>query len=234
MQLCIHSNTINGVLKSQSSRPTNCPTFGGTSHFLGFQKYKRGTVPLSGNFGDGKFHCKKNRKWCKFYMEILLQSAFSLVYCGKFNYEKPSLIIKVSQTSTLWIFLFLGNVHAHGFGSISHFLTLVGWQVWSSCEVPPGTSGYHRRCLNVDIFINSIWNSYPLCIWYCRILHIFYLEILYFEFLSISLFYKPHHADIESRRHWQVIFQTFAKFLKFVIAIFGFCLKMNTGKVYLK
>ena len=118
-------------------------------------------------------------------MQILhgnFTSAFSLVYCGKFNYEKPSLIMKVSQTSSLWIFLFLGNVHAHGFGSMSHFLTLVGWQVWSSCEVPQGTSGYHHRCLNVDIFINSIWNSHPLCIWYCRILHIFELNTLFWVF----------------------------------------------------
>ena len=118
-------------------------------------------------------------------MQILhgnFTSAFSLVYCGKFNYEKPSLIMKVSQTSSLWIFLFLGNVHAHGFGSMAHFLTLAGWQVWSSCEVPQGTSGYHHRCLNVDIFINSIWNSHPLCIWYCRILHIFELNTLFWVF----------------------------------------------------
>ena len=55
--------------------------------------------------------------------------AFSLVYCDKFSYEKPSLNLKsVPNLNFVWIFLVLGNVHEHG--SLSHFLTLVGWQVW--------------------------------------------------------------------------------------------------------
>ena len=38
------------------------PHLEGLSQFLGFQKWKRGTVPLSENFSDGKFHCKNIKK----------------------------------------------------------------------------------------------------------------------------------------------------------------------------
>ena len=53
----------------------------------------------------------------------IFTSAFSLVYCDKFSYEKPSL-------SGFFLFLVMYK-HAHGFGSMSHFFTLVdlGWQV---------------------------------------------------------------------------------------------------------
>ena len=55
-------------------------------------------------------------------------SAFSLVYWINLDMKNLPIIMKVFQTSTLPFFLFLGNVYAHDFGSMSHFLTL-GWQV---------------------------------------------------------------------------------------------------------
>ena len=89
-----------------SSRPANCPTFRGMSHFVEISATANFTVRTTEN--DANF------TW-KFSFSILTS------LWGKFNYEKPSLIIKVSQTSTLWIFLFLGNVHAHGFGQCPTF-----------------------------------------------------------------------------------------------------------------
>ena len=51
----------------------------------------------------------------------IFTSAFSLVYCDRLS--------KLWKTFPQWIFLVLSNVHAHGFGWMSHFFTLVGWQV---------------------------------------------------------------------------------------------------------
>ena len=62
---------------------TDLPTF----HLLGFLKSrKRGTLPLSGNFNDGK--CCFNRKLsCQFYFKIFT-SAFSLLNCDRFRHAK--------------------------------------------------------------------------------------------------------------------------------------------------
>ena len=68
----------------------------------------------------------------------IFTSAFSLVYCDKFSYEKLSLRLNPNAKSPepqLWSFLVLGNLHAHGLGSMSDFFTLaclVGWQVWNN------------------------------------------------------------------------------------------------------
>ena len=70
-------------------------------------------------------------------------SAFSLVYCDKFSHEKPSLNHEsVPNLNFVWFFLFLGNVHTQSFGSMSHFLTLVGWQ---EEEWAPGSLGTQNK-----------------------------------------------------------------------------------------
>ena len=62
------SNWLSAILK-----PTNYTTFEGTVPLFELAKVKIGTVPLSWNFSDGKFHCMNNREWCQFYMKFLLQ-----------------------------------------------------------------------------------------------------------------------------------------------------------------
>ena len=99
------------------------PILEGLSHFLDSHKYKK----------------KKKKKGQDHFLEISLYEQQKMmqillhyshwcivIYLAMKNLP---LIMSISQTSTLWILLFLDNIHAYSSGSMSHFLTLVGWQV---------------------------------------------------------------------------------------------------------
>ena len=100
-------------------------------------------------------------------MRLRLLSGFSLVYCDKLSYEKPSLNHEsVPNLSYMWICVFLGNVHVCGFGSMFHFLTLVDWQVW-----------YHCLSLNLKVSFWFWFRKEKKSVWFCN----FMLEIEFYQ-----------------------------------------------------
>ena len=84
-------------------------------------------------------------------MQILhgnFTSAFSLVFCYKFSYEKPSLDPERVPNLNFENFSVPGLGNVHGYGSMSHFMTLVGWQVcrWYSGVVTGVAMGGGAEC----------------------------------------------------------------------------------------
>ena len=116
------------------------PLLEGLSLFLSFQKWK-----------EGQFHFLEISVMANFTVRTsendgYFTSAFSLGYCDKFSDEKPFLNHKSVPNLNFVNVSVFGNVHAHGFGPLSHFLTLVGWQVWQ----------YH--CVGAIYTLNTLTN----------------------------------------------------------------------------
>ena len=99
----------------------NCPTSGGTVPLFELAKVKKRESPSFLKFQWWQISLYEQQKMVSI-LHGIFTSAFSLVYCDKFSYEKPFLNPKSPEPQLCGFFWFLVMyMYAHVFGSMFHF-----------------------------------------------------------------------------------------------------------------